>query len=70
PPPPPAYRLSRGGLPMETVKMMNHILRELKKQDKNSIFQAPVPKDLAKYHEIIKHPMDLGTVHKRVESYT
>lgn len=44
----------------------------LKKTDKNNVFQFPVPPHFrglkGLYADVIKNPMDLGTVSKQIDS--
>jgi len=38
------------------------LIQLLKRHKYGSVFSEPVPKTIPRYHEIIKHPMDLGTI--------
>ncbi|CAM9482072.1 unnamed protein product [Ectocarpus sp. 12 AP-2014] len=68
-PPPPA---SKNGLPGPHVRTLKDCLMMLKKSDKNNVFQYPVPPNFrglrGMYADVIKSPMDLGTVMKRIDS--
>ncbi|CAN0232615.1 unnamed protein product [Ectocarpus fasciculatus] len=68
-PPPPA---SKNGLPGPHVRTLKDCLMMLKKSDKNNVFQFPVPPNFrglrGMYADVIKNPMDLGTVMKRIDS--
>ncbi|CAB1115335.1 unnamed protein product [Ectocarpus sp. CCAP 1310/34] len=68
-PPPPA---SKNGLPGPHVRTLKDCLMMLKKSDKNNVFQYPVPPNFrglrGMYADVIKNPMDLGTVMKRIDS--
>ncbi|KAF8406712.1 hypothetical protein HHK36_008804 [Tetracentron sinense] len=53
--------------PLPDKKLLVFILDRLQKKDTYSVFSEPVdPKELPDYHEIIEHPMDFGTVRKRL----
>jgi histone acetyltransferase len=48
---------------------MNQILKELNNIDESGPFREPVDaEDVPDYYDIIKTPMDLGTMQKRVDS--
>lgn len=48
---------------------MNQVLKELVAIDESVYFRDPVlPEDVPDYYDIIKNPMDLDTMQKRVES--
>ncbi|KAG1355349.1 cat eye syndrome critical region protein 2 [Cocos nucifera] len=55
--------------PLPDKKLLVFILDRLQKKDGYSVFSEPVdPKELPDYHEVIKHPMDFGTVRKKLSS--
>ena len=48
---------------------MNHVLKELVNIDESVYFREPVDaEDVPDYYDIVKNPMDLATMQKRVES--
>ncbi|XP_057776181.1 SWR1 complex bromodomain subunit bdf1-like [Salvia miltiorrhiza] len=50
-------------------KLLVFILDRLQKKDTYGVFSEPVdPDELPDYFDIIKHPMDFGTVRKKLES--
>lgn len=64
------------GLPLESgptphlpeKKLLVFILDRLQKKDTHGVFSEPVdPNELPDYHEIIEHPMDFGTVRKKLD---
>ncbi|KAF8405547.1 hypothetical protein HHK36_010454 [Tetracentron sinense] len=53
--------------PLPDKKLLVFILDRLQKKDTYSVFSEPVdPKELPDYHEVIEHPMDFGTVRKKL----
>ncbi|KAI5150909.1 hypothetical protein ENBRE01_1775 [Enteropsectra breve] len=49
---------------------LRRILETLKREPKAQIFLAKVSKKIAPdYHNIIKKPMDLGTMEKKIAAY-
>ncbi|MCO5608640.1 hypothetical protein L7F22_062854 [Adiantum nelumboides] len=49
--------------------LLNSILDRLQKKDKFGVFAEPVdPKEVPNYHDIIKDPMDFGTMRNRISS--
>lgn len=65
-------RPSKNGLPGTHVRTLKDCLLMLKKADKNNVFQFPVPPHFrglkGLYADVIKNPMDLGTVAKQIDS--
>ncbi|KAK1388639.1 Bromodomain-containing protein 9-like [Heracleum sosnowskyi] len=54
--------------PLPDKKLLVFILDRLQKKDRHGVFSEPVdPDELPDYHEIIEHPMDFGTVRKKLE---
>ncbi|XVF44704.1 hypothetical protein PTKIN_Ptkin02bG0145400 [Pterospermum kingtungense] len=50
-------------------KLLLFILDRLQKKDTYGVFSEPVdPKELPDYHEVIEHPMDFGTIRKKLAS--
>ncbi|PKU75486.1 bromodomain-containing protein DDB_G0270170 isoform X2 [Dendrobium catenatum] len=50
-------------------KLLEFILDRLQKKDTYGVFSEPVdPEELPDYHGIIEHPMDFGTVRRRLSS--
>ncbi|GMI78747.1 hypothetical protein HRI_001544000 [Hibiscus trionum] len=50
-------------------KLLLLILDRLQKKDTYGVFSEPVdPEELPDYHEVIEHPMDFGTVRKKLAS--
>ncbi|KAI3947800.1 hypothetical protein MKX01_034465 [Papaver californicum] len=55
-------------IPLPDKKLLFFILDRLQKKDTYSVFSEPVdPEELPDYFEIIQHPMDFGTVRKKLE---
>ncbi|XP_042066183.1 uncharacterized protein LOC121809546 [Salvia splendens] len=55
--------------PLPEKKLLVFILDRLQKKDTYGVFSEPVdPEELPDYFDIIKHPMDFGTVRKKLES--
>ncbi|KAG1362671.1 cat eye syndrome critical region protein 2 [Cocos nucifera] len=55
--------------PLPDKKLLVFILDRLQKKDTYGVFSEPVdPNELPDYHEVIKHPMDFGTVRKKLSS--
>ncbi|KAK6946540.1 Bromodomain [Dillenia turbinata] len=53
--------------PLPDKKLLLFILDRLQKKDTYGVFSEPVdPKELPDYHEVIAHPMDFGTVRKKL----
>ncbi|KAJ7966979.1 Bromodomain-containing protein [Quillaja saponaria] len=49
-------------------KLLVLILDRLQKKDRHGVFSEPVdPQELPDYHDIIEHPMDFGTVRKKLD---
>ncbi|KAI3797067.1 hypothetical protein L1987_39757 [Smallanthus sonchifolius] len=54
--------------PLPDRKLLVFILDRLQKKDTHAVFSEPVdPNELPDYHEIIKQPMDFGTVRSKLE---
>ncbi|KAI3921972.1 hypothetical protein MKX01_005661 [Papaver californicum] len=54
--------------PLPDKKLLFFILDRLQKKDTYSVFSEPVdPDELPDYFEIIQHPMDFGTIRKKLE---
>ncbi|XP_073145005.1 uncharacterized protein [Henckelia pumila] len=55
--------------PLPDKKLLVFILQRLQKKDTRGAFSEAVdPDELPDYHEIIKQPMDFGTVNKKLDS--
>ncbi|CAA3007802.1 bromodomain-containing 9-like [Olea europaea subsp. europaea] len=55
-------------IPLPDKKLLVFILDRLQKKDSHGVFSEPVdPDELPDYHEIIEHPMDFGTVRKKLD---
>ncbi|CAA7391244.1 unnamed protein product [Spirodela intermedia] len=55
--------------PLPDRKLLIFILDRLQKKDTYGVFSEPVdPTELPDYHDVITHPMDFGTVRKRLSS--
>ncbi|KAJ7967069.1 Bromodomain-containing protein [Quillaja saponaria] len=53
--------------PLPDKNLLLFILDRLQKKDTYGVFSEPVdPKELPDYHEVIEHPMDFGTVRKKL----
>ncbi|OIS97242.1 PREDICTED: uncharacterized protein LOC109234525 [Nicotiana attenuata] len=54
--------------PLPDKKLLVFILDRLQKKDTYGVFSEPVdPDELPDYHEIIEHPMDFGTLRKKLD---
>ncbi|XP_057730936.1 uncharacterized protein LOC130946277 isoform X1 [Arachis stenosperma] len=54
--------------PLPDKKLLLFILDRLQKKDTHGVFSEPVdPEELPDYHDIIRHPMDFGTVRKKLD---
>nr|DAD46550.1 TPA_asm: hypothetical protein HUJ06_016487 [Nelumbo nucifera] len=54
--------------PLPDKKLLVFILDRLQKKDTYGVFSEPVdPEELPDYHEVIEHPMDFGTVRKKLD---
>ncbi|XP_068668544.1 uncharacterized protein [Aristolochia californica] len=59
--------LSSSATPLLDAKVLELILDKLQKKDTYGVYAEPVdPEELPDYHEVIKHPMDFGTVRKKL----
>ncbi|KAJ3042424.1 hypothetical protein HDV00_007380 [Rhizophlyctis rosea] len=55
------------GLSSEETAKVDAVLKKMEvRQDLVLPFLAPVPRDVRGYHDVIKQPMDLGTIRKKV----
>ncbi|TYJ03228.1 hypothetical protein E1A91_A12G014200v1 [Gossypium mustelinum] len=55
--------------PLPDKKLLLFILDRLQKKDTYGVFSEPVdPEELPDYHEVIEHPMDFGTIRKKLAS--
>ncbi|KAI5315249.1 hypothetical protein L3X38_044425 [Prunus dulcis] len=60
---------SEPSTPLPDKKLLLFVLDRLQKKDTYGVFSEPVdPKELPDYHEVIEHPMDFGTVKKKLTS--
>ncbi|KAK3038818.1 hypothetical protein RJ639_028540 [Escallonia herrerae] len=54
--------------PLPDKKLLVFILDRLQKKDTHGVFSEPVdPNELPDYHEIIEHPMDFGTLRRKLD---
>ncbi|KAK4746637.1 hypothetical protein SAY87_025674 [Trapa incisa] len=54
--------------PLSDKKLLLLILDRVQKKDTYGVFSEPVdPEELPDYHDIIEHPMDFGTVRKKLD---
>ncbi|PWA68016.1 bromodomain-containing protein [Artemisia annua] len=54
--------------PLPDKKLLVFILERLQKKDTHGVFSDPVdPNELPDYHEIIKQPMDFGTLRRKLD---
>nr|CAD1819219.1 unnamed protein product [Ananas comosus var. bracteatus] len=59
--------ISGSGTPLPERKMLEAILDKLQKKDTYGVFAEPVdPEELPDYHDVIDHPMDFGTIRKKL----
>ncbi|KAI4318578.1 hypothetical protein MLD38_032261 [Melastoma candidum] len=55
--------------PLPDKKILLYILDRLQRKDTFGVFSEPVdPEELPDYDEVIEHPMDFGTVRKKLDS--
>ncbi|EHA8589072.1 cat eye syndrome critical region protein 2 [Cocos nucifera] len=53
--------------PLPDKKLLVFVLDRLQKKDTYGVFSEPVdPNELPDYHDIIEHPMDFGTIRKKL----
>ncbi|KAK4757153.1 hypothetical protein SAY87_007280 [Trapa incisa] len=58
---------SEASTPLSDKKLLILILDRVQKKDVYGVFSEPVdPEELPDYHDIIEHPMDFGTVRKKL----
>ncbi|XP_043693087.1 uncharacterized protein LOC122643538 [Telopea speciosissima] len=58
---------SSASLPLPDKKSLELILDKLQKKDTYGVYAEPVdPEELPDYHDVVKHPMDFGTVRKKL----
>lgn len=58
---------SRMGTRLPDHKILEMVLDKLQKKDTYGVFAEPVdPEELPDYHDVIEHPMDFGTVRKKL----
>ncbi|EPS68947.1 hypothetical protein M569_05821, partial [Genlisea aurea] len=56
-------------IPLPDKKLLVFILDRLQKKDTHGVFSEPVDVDeLPDYFEVVKHPMDFGTIRKKLDS--
>ncbi|KAL5053016.1 hypothetical protein RYX36_033698 [Vicia faba] len=54
--------------PLPDKKLLLFILDILQNKDTHGVFSEPVdPEELLDYHDIVKHPMDFGTIRKKLD---
>ncbi|XP_010278656.1 PREDICTED: uncharacterized protein LOC104612779 [Nelumbo nucifera] len=55
--------------PLPDKKLLELILDKLQKKDTYGVYAEPVdPEELPDYHDVIEHPMDFGTIRKKLAS--
>ncbi|KAJ0966176.1 hypothetical protein J5N97_027314 [Dioscorea zingiberensis] len=58
---------SRTGTRLPNHKILEMVLDKLQKKDTYGVFAEPVdPEELPDYHDVIEHPMDFGTIRKKL----
>ncbi|XP_077219899.1 uncharacterized protein LOC143854059 [Tasmannia lanceolata] len=56
-------------MPFPERKLLELILDKLQKKDTYGVYAEPVdPEELPDYHDIIEHPMDFGTIRKKLST--
>ncbi|KAL5731256.1 hypothetical protein ACHQM5_004004 [Ranunculus cassubicifolius] len=62
---------SARGVPLPERRQLEFILDRLQKKDVYSVYAEPVdPEELPDYHDVIEHPMDFGTIRKKLANGT
>lgn len=68
-----SQKLGALGKPLDEVRLaecLDHLHRMISRKDKEDIFQWPVTDDIAPgYSLIIKNPMDLSTMKKKIDAH-
>ncbi|CAA6668691.1 unnamed protein product [Spirodela intermedia] len=63
----PSFTISPVSTPLPEKKTLEDVLDKLQKKDIYGVYAEPVdPEELPDYHDIIKHPMDFGTIRKKL----
>ncbi|OVA03386.1 Bromodomain [Macleaya cordata] len=59
------------GVPLPDRQQLELILDKLQRKDTYGVFAEPVdPEELPDYHDVIEHPMDFGTIRKKLANGT
>lgn len=62
---------SSKGIPLPERQQLELILDKLQKKDTYGVYAEPVdPEELPDYHDVIEHPMDFGTIRKKLAKGT
>lgn len=62
----PAVKIALPSMPAEKQDVCVKLLKRLQLHPYAGVFMTPVPKNVPGYHAIIKKPMDLGTIERRL----